>query len=210
VLYQDQWYTVGETPERPDIRRLGEWLAEQPGLAENSPDPLYVTDHLPELYFPAKSFATQASGILAFAFSHEPLGLVVYFRPETLQTLTWAGDPQTLPIVQGPHGPRLSPRKSFELWTETVQGRSLPWEKVEMDSVRGLRHQILSMVLAGAEQVNTVRTELESTKATAASEIFKANEKLRIAVEAGDLGTWDYWPAKGELEWSERCNQLLG
>ena len=37
-----------------------------------------------------------------------------------------------------------------------------------------------------------------------------ADERLRLAVEAGSIGTWDFNPVTGELEWSERCKQLFG
>ena len=37
-----------------------------------------------------------------------------------------------------------------------------------------------------------------------------ADERLRLAVEAGSIGTWDLNPLTGELEWSDRCKQLFG
>ena len=37
-----------------------------------------------------------------------------------------------------------------------------------------------------------------------------ADERLRLAVEAGSIGTWDFNPLSGDLEWSERCKQLFG
>jgi PAS domain S-box-containing protein len=37
-----------------------------------------------------------------------------------------------------------------------------------------------------------------------------ADERLRLAVEAGSIGTWDFDPHTGALEWSERCKQLFG
>ena len=37
-----------------------------------------------------------------------------------------------------------------------------------------------------------------------------ADETLRLAVEAGSIGTWDYSPLTGQLEWSERCKALFG
>ena len=37
-----------------------------------------------------------------------------------------------------------------------------------------------------------------------------ADERLRLAVEAGSIGTWDYDPATEKLEWSARCKSLFG
>jgi PAS domain S-box-containing protein len=34
--------------------------------------------------------------------------------------------------------------------------------------------------------------------------------RLRLAVEATGLGTWDFYPATGELRWDERCKAVFG
>ena len=38
-------------------------------------------------------------------------------------------------------------------------------------------------------------------------EIF---ERIRLALEAADVGTFDYYPTAGVIRWSERCNELFG
>jgi PAS domain S-box-containing protein len=35
-------------------------------------------------------------------------------------------------------------------------------------------------------------------------------ERLRLALAAGAIGTWDYYPATGRLVWDERCKQIHG
>ncbi|HEX9985786.1 MAG TPA: response regulator [Thermoanaerobaculia bacterium] len=37
-----------------------------------------------------------------------------------------------------------------------------------------------------------------------------AAERLRLAVESADIGTWDFYPETGVLEWSRRCRELFG
>ena len=37
-----------------------------------------------------------------------------------------------------------------------------------------------------------------------------SEERLRIALEAAELGTWDFNPATGELDWDHRCRELFG
>jgi light-regulated signal transduction histidine kinase (bacteriophytochrome)/CheY-like chemotaxis protein len=145
IFYQETCNMVGQTPRIPEMTELAQWLLTQPAFQEGVPNPIFVTDHLSELYPAAKEFAGCASGLMAFCFSRAPLGLVFYFKPETLQTLTWAGNPHELPVLEGPHGPRLSPRKSFEIWRETVSNRSLPWKKVEIEAILKLRGLIIDM-----------------------------------------------------------------
>ncbi len=35
-------------------------------------------------------------------------------------------------------------------------------------------------------------------------------QRSRLAVDAAGVGTFDFYPARGELRWSERCNELFG
>jgi two-component system, chemotaxis family, sensor kinase Cph1 len=63
--------------------------------------------------------------------------VIVWFRPETMQTVKWGGNPDEKPIVAGPQGPRLTPRKSFELFVESVRQRALPWKTVEIEAALG-------------------------------------------------------------------------
>jgi PAS domain S-box-containing protein len=35
-------------------------------------------------------------------------------------------------------------------------------------------------------------------------------ERVRLAVEAADVGTFDFYPPTGELQWSNRCNEIFG
>jgi len=38
----------------------------------------------------------------------------------------------------------------------------------------------------------------------------RSEERLRLAVEATELGTWDFNPLTGELRWDDRCKSLFG
>jgi PAS domain S-box-containing protein len=38
----------------------------------------------------------------------------------------------------------------------------------------------------------------------------ESSERLRLAVEASDLGIWEYDPATGDRRWSRRCKELFG
>ncbi|WP_266368244.1 PAS domain-containing protein [Tellurirhabdus rosea] len=38
----------------------------------------------------------------------------------------------------------------------------------------------------------------------------ESEERLRLAVESAELGTWDLNPLTGELTWSDRCRELFG
>jgi two-component sensor histidine kinase len=109
-------------------------------------DGVYSTDRLSEIWEPASAFAGVASGLLAISVSPDPTDFIIWFRPELVGMAHWAGQPRKT-VVGGPDGETLTPRKSFELWKETVRGRGLPWSQADLDAARDLRLSLLDVVL---------------------------------------------------------------
>lgn len=134
--------SLGDTPDDEQIGALTDWLTHRMEDFEG----VYVTDRLGEEYPPAKAYAGVASGLLAVSVSREPRDFVLWFRPEVVQTVRWGGDPNK-PVEVGPNGHRLTPRKSFEAWAETVSGHSTPWSPSENDAAFDLRVSLLEIVL---------------------------------------------------------------
>lgn len=167
VFFHGRWATAGLAPAEGELDALARWLIGGGGPLDSSAG-AWATDRLPEKYPAAEKFADVASGLLALRLSPGGRNLVLWFRCETLQTFTWAGNPNDLPLVHGPHGPRLTPRKSFELWKETVYRRSLPWRRVEIECVGRLRALLQDLV------VNRI------------DEVLEANAKLRQSNEQLD------------------------
>jgi two-component sensor histidine kinase len=56
----------------------------------------------------------------------------MWFRAEQLQTVKWAGNPHK-DVAHTP-GAVLTPRSSFEEWSESVSGRSRDWTHAEVES----------------------------------------------------------------------------
>ena len=40
--------------------------------------------------------------------------------------------------------------------------------------------------------------------------LYVAEERIRLALQAADVGIFDYYPAVGVIRWSDRCNDLFG
>ena len=68
-----------------------------------------------------------------------------FFRDEEIFNVRWGGEPKK-DITFGPNGPRLSPRASFEEYTESIKGRCRPWSRVELAMAAELRGAILDLV----------------------------------------------------------------
>ncbi|PWC29693.1 HWE histidine kinase domain-containing protein [Teichococcus aestuarii] len=107
---------------------------------------IYATHRLGEMHPPAADYAQRAAGLLAIPLSRAPRDYLVFFRRAVTQSVTWAGDPSK-PVALGPNGPRLTPRKSFAAWQETVEGQSRPWTESDLMMAERLRVTLLEVVL---------------------------------------------------------------
>lgn len=160
MFHAGRWWRAGTTPDDGQLDDLAAWLFERSELS--SPfRPVFATDRLASLYPPAAALQDTAAGILAVPLSRATRGLVVWFRPEASQTVAWAGRPDDKPQVSGPHGPRLTPRRSFELFLESVRQRSRPWRAVEIESALRLRTLALEIVVGRVEQLASLNRQLE-------------------------------------------------
>lgn len=144
---------LGVTPSEEEIAALTEWLT---GKMEESGDGMFITDRLSEEWPAAKTYAAVGSGLLAVSVSREPRDFILWFRPEVIENVSWGGDPNK-PVELGPNGARLTPRKSFEAWTETVRGRAMPWTMADNDAAFDLRVALLEVVLRRIEAANRER-----------------------------------------------------
>lgn len=145
----------GQTPTREAVSSLGDWLGER--FAENV---MYQTDCLTRDYPPAAQFAQTASGLLAIAISQVQQIYIVWFRPETVQTVYWAGNPNKSVELEENGQTRLSPRQSFDRWKETVHQKSRPWKPYEIEAALELRSTVIGVVLRKADDLAQLNSEL--------------------------------------------------
>lgn len=128
VLLDGDIVCSGVTPPEPQLRKLGRWVVDQPR-------DLLVTNALSELYGPAANWTASASGLISSVVARNPLMAILWFRAEEIETVNWAGNPHK-PAQPGAAPGLLSPRKSFEIWAETVRGRARAWRPNEQEAVR--------------------------------------------------------------------------
>ncbi len=107
---------------------------------------IFSTDRLADTLPAASDYDDVAAGVLAIPISRRPRDYVLLFRQEKIRTVKWAGDPHK-PAQLGPNGPRLTPRKSFELWSQEVRGRSEPFSNAELRVAEMLRASLIEVVL---------------------------------------------------------------
>ena len=155
LYHAKRWWRMGRTPTEVQLDALKAWLDARPEL-QTSTRLIYATDSLVRDYAYAAAFADVASGVLAVPLAHRQETVIFWFRPETMQTVKWGGNPDEKPTVVGPHGPRLTPRKSFELFVESVRQRALPWKTVEIEAAL----RLMELVVSRADQLDQLNADL--------------------------------------------------
>jgi light-regulated signal transduction histidine kinase (bacteriophytochrome) len=125
-------------------------------LSRAAPAQVFATDCIAELVPDASAYANRAAGLLAIPMSRSPRDYVVLFRSERLRSVRWAGNPEK-PVEYGPHGARLTPRKSFEEWSELVKGKATPFNAAELRVAEGLRVALLEVVMRLADSAGQER-----------------------------------------------------
>ncbi|OWK38694.1 ATP-binding protein [Fimbriiglobus ruber] len=159
LLQNGEVWVAGRTPAADQIRALAGWVREQ---NTESTGGLH-THALPSLFPAAEAYKDTACGLLAVPISRSHRDFLMWFRPEQIETVSWAGYPYEKTVEIGPHGPRLTPRKSFELWQESVHGTAPAWAEIEVEAARRFRVAVLDLVIGHAEQLARVNKELEAT-----------------------------------------------
>ncbi|MDB5772728.1 MAG: signal transduction histidine kinase, partial [Burkholderia sp.] len=121
---------------------------------------VWASHKLSDVLAGAETYADVASGMLALPLSQRPRDYVFLFRKEVVQTLDWGGNPNKT-YESGPMGDRLTPRKSFAVWKETVHQQSVPWSEQEREFAEAARMALVGVILQHSELLADERSKAE-------------------------------------------------
>lgn len=156
IIFENELKTIGEVPADEDIRELAEWLK------KTTDESIYYTHRLSEIHSPAKKYKEIASGILSCTLNKELGEMIIWFKPEQITTVNWAGNPEK-PVTPDENGLlNLSPRKSFETWSQVVNNTSEKWRSEEISSVLRIREIIITDINKKANEIRLLNEKLQA------------------------------------------------
>ncbi|MFN5522867.1 HWE histidine kinase domain-containing protein, partial [Bradyrhizobium sp.] len=145
AVWSDDEITLdGETPTEAEVQDLIGFIN------RTSPGRICASAEIAKIYAAGEAFRARAAGFLAIPISRTPRDCLIFFRREMLRSVNWAGDPHKT-YSEGPLGARLTPRKSFELWQQTVAGQAKPWTAADLRIAESLRVTLLEVILQLSE-----------------------------------------------------------
>lgn len=174
LCFRSEMALIGDTPDRSAIEAMLRWLETQ-----FDEEIIYETTSLSSVYPDAVEYKEVASGLLALLISRVQKTFIIWFRPEILQTVNWAGNPHKPSEIAEDGSIIMSPRKSFAKWQETVELQSLPWKACEVEAALELRSSIIGIVLRKADELAQVNKELTRSNTELDSFAYIASHDLK-------------------------------
>jgi diguanylate cyclase (GGDEF)-like protein len=116
-------------------------------LAPNDNNGLYISNKF--LHLSAELNISQLAnmaGILLIKSSGHSSPFIFFGRNEITKSITWAGEPGTVDIVERDGVRGLEPRSSFALWTQKVMGQSQEWNNEDKEIANILSNSVRELV----------------------------------------------------------------
>ncbi|MEE7546110.1 GAF domain-containing protein [Xanthomonas sp. Kuri4-1] len=139
IFHGDHITRHGELPDTDALQRIRRQIESEhyEALRDDAVGALHV-EAIGEVFPPLADLAPLAAGFIFVPLMPQSRSALLWTRREQVQKVNWAGNPQLSKLQDIPNS-RLSPRKSFDLWQETVRGRARRWSPLHLESARSLR-----------------------------------------------------------------------
>lgn len=161
IIADGRVFTNGSVPPESEILKLSEWLDKHSNSSSFNTEK--IINYVPHL----KLVCKVAAGIIYHSLGNG--NSIIWYRPETLSEVHWAGDPEKA-IIKDEKG--LHPRNSFRLWKQIVKCRSKEWLQPELNATANFAHNL-------SRQINILILSREEERYRSLSQTLKeANAEL--------------------------------
>lgn len=153
IFLSDTMTTLGTTPSRKQIEKINDYIRsyKQGELG------VFCTEHLQSHIPEARDYTKEAAGVLAIVVSLDKKSSILWFRPEVVETVHWGGNPHK---AMEQDGERLSPRKSFDKWTEEQQGVCRPWLDYQISAAKALKENLSEIIFQKYDEIRKLNDNL--------------------------------------------------
>lgn len=140
-----------------------------------SKDGVLIYNALPEV-MEGESEDANIGGIVLLAANNDFSEYLYVTRCIALKTIPWGGEPDTMLKVAADSDTDavLTPRKSFEIWEESIRGRSIEFQLLHFQIANMLRHDIIEATLAN-QRLRHARTIAEHQKYSRTTRLLNHN-----------------------------------
>lgn len=177
ICHNESLLLHGRTPPHDIVGRLRDRLNET--VAEDEFD----TDQLRSIDTMSAPHAADACGLRMLRIGPDRRDLLLFFRPEYTEEVTWAGNPDKV-VDSRENGFRLSPRKSFAAWKQTVSGRSREWSTVDREITVQLRASLVNVVGRRVNELVRINRELVRVNSDLDTFTYAASHDLKEPLRA--------------------------
>lgn len=156
VLLENKITKIGHTPDDEQISALLGWIKTTISA------PIYYTDHLTSVLPEAVQYKDVASGIMVCVIAKELNEYIIWFKPEYLKAIKWAGNPNKPVEINAEGLAKISPRESFKVWTEAIVGKAESWSTEEIKAVAQLKEEISESVIIKSAAIRELNARLKA------------------------------------------------
>ena len=151
IIVEGTRYLHGLVPAMGDIDKLLDWLIQQK-------TDHFSCDKLSDIFPPAIAYQDIASGLITTSLLSDMQNSIIWLRKDKPRSIKWAGSYEEGLQQKSSGDFHLTPRKSFENWTELWLGHAEPWTTLEIKIVNSFG-QALSESLAQKQRNQLTKNE---------------------------------------------------
>ena len=155
VLYDGEMALVGRTPAEADVRELAEWLRMHGGNTT-----LFHTNRLSAELPSWDRLVGVASGVLAVFLSNDRRDMLLWFRPDEPELISWGSGAHMSPENRASR----PPPTSFTRWSEVQRGVAIPWTNWEFEIAETLRHGITEVIVRALHRIRDLNEKLRQAQ----------------------------------------------
>ncbi|MFC0425267.1 ATP-binding protein [Chryseobacterium scophthalmum] len=200
IISDNEIVTDGITPDREIINNIVNWAY------ENTSDNVFISNSFLKDYGYELNLNSDTAGIIIYFVERSKKEILIWFRKEFDEHINWAGNPEKKIETFSKNGEEIrtvSPRESFQVFTENIKGKSKRWSSKNQIAVHLIRdlifetsHKQYITIKKLNDQLKKVNEELDSFSYTISHDlgtpltVMKLNAQMLLN-SLGDIADKD-------------------